>query len=78
MSDVDWPTSPTGPGGRPPAVPLFYRKRTCKSGESEEISLGPSVVGIYRWTVILIIVAVLILAGAQPSILLKFLLRLLP
>ena len=55
-------------------LPLFYRKRICANGESDEVSVGPSVVCIFRWIVILAITALLFLVGARPSELLRFLL----
>jgi len=67
-----------GQTGGKQLLPLFYRRRTGANGESDEISLGPSAVCIFRWVVALIITAALVLGGATPSVLMRFLLRILP
>ena len=60
------------------ALPLFYRKKTRSNGESDEISFGPCAVSIVRWLIILIIMILLVLAGARPTVLLHYLLGFLP
>ena len=58
------------------ALPLFYRKKTSANGESDEMSLGPCVVYIFKWMVGLIVAAMLMLEGERPAIVLRYLLRL--
>ena len=59
-------------------LPLFYRKKTGVNGETDEISLGPSVVCIFRWIAFIVAAALLVLSGADSSILVKFFLRAFP
>jgi hypothetical protein len=59
-------------------LPFFYRKKTGANGESDEISLGPSVVCIFRWIAFIIAAALLLFGGADSSKLLKLLLRVFP
>lgn len=60
------------------AQPLFYRRRRSPTGECEEISLGPSVVCIFRHLLILLLAVLFLLAGVEPAGLLRFVLRLWP
>jgi len=66
------------PKSRPSeSMPLFYRKKIRANGEVEELSLGPSLVSLFKWVVI----AGAILAtfrNTESKLLLKLLLRLLP
>jgi hypothetical protein len=78
MSDELLPGPIRKLAGKADSLPLFYRRKTHANGESDEISLGPSVVCIFRWLVVLILVALLMLGGARPQVLVHFLLRLLP
>jgi hypothetical protein len=66
--------------GRPSeTLPLFYRKKTRPNGESDEISVGPCAVRIVRWICALIAIAMVVMMGeASSTLLLKFLLRLVP
>ncbi len=56
-------------------LPLFYRRRAGPHGECDEVSVGPSAVCIFRWITVLLIVLLLALAGASPSVLLRLLLK---
>jgi hypothetical protein len=65
--------------GRPiEALPLFYRKRTKANGEIDEVSLGPSVMRVFRWIALVIAAALLAFGPADSSMLLKLLLKLFP
>jgi hypothetical protein len=59
-------------------LPLFYRKKTGANGESDEISLGPSVVCIFKWMVGVIVASLFMLRGADSSVFVRLLLRLWP
>jgi hypothetical protein len=77
MPDEDFVREPRAPAST--TLPFYYHKKTSANGESDEICLGPSVVYIFRSTVWLIIVGILIVFGVvQPPALLKFLPRLFP
>ncbi len=64
--------------GRDGKLPLFYRKKVRANGESDEISLGPCLVYLFRWIVVLIVVSILILRGGNSAALLRFVLKLWP
>jgi hypothetical protein len=60
-------------------LPLFYRKKTGASGESDEISVGPCAARIITCIVGLIALSALVVSGAVgSSVLWRFLLRLFP
>jgi hypothetical protein len=69
---------PHHPKGRTSeSLPLFYRKKIRTNGEIEELSLGPSLVSLFKW--VLITWAILATLGDTESrLLLRLLLRLLP
>jgi hypothetical protein len=59
------------------SLPLFYHKKIRTNGEIEELSLGPSLVSLFKW--VLITWAMLATFGDTESrLLLRLLLRLLP
>jgi len=49
------------------AIPLFYRKRTTATGDTEEISVGPSVVCALRWIIVVFVLIVLLVCGLSRS-----------
>ena len=64
--------------GQDGKLPFFYRKKIRANGESDEISLGPCVVYLFKWVVMLIIVGALMLRGGDSSALLRFVVKLWP
>jgi len=60
------------------ATALFYRKRTGKNGEYEEVSLGPSAVGLLRWIIALLMAALLLAGGVGPAAISRLLMKALP
>lgn len=79
MSSADLPNSGVDRTSEYHAVPLFYRRRTRANGETEEVSIGPSIVWIFRWIVVAIALALVMMSGsASPSALLRALLSLAP
>jgi hypothetical protein len=59
------------------SLPLFYRKKIRANGEIEELSLGPSLVSLFKWVFIAGAIAATF-RDAESKLLLKLLLRLLP
>jgi hypothetical protein len=75
MFDDDLPHRPKGRTSE--SLPLFYRKKIRANGEIEELSLGPSLVSLFKW--VFITWAILATLGDTESrLLLRLLLRLLP
>jgi hypothetical protein len=59
--------------------PLFYRKKVDVNGESEELSLGRSVVSVFRWLGILILLAAWVFCDKlDPLSAIKALIKLIP
>jgi hypothetical protein len=56
-----------------PALPLFYRKKISAGGRIDELSVGPSVVSLVKWIVILVIG--IILERFAPVEFLQFVLK---
>ncbi len=60
-------------------LPLYYRKRTRSNGQSDEVSLGPCAVCLFRWAIVLILGIGLIALGDEGrSFLVRIFLRILP
>jgi len=65
-------------GWQSDSLPFFYRKKTGANGEIDEVSLGPSVVRVFRWIALIIVAALLTFGSTDSWVLFKLLLRLFP
>lgn len=75
MSD-EHPACPNKKAAGTATLPLFYRKKTSAGGRIEELSVGPCVVSLIRWVIILALA--LVLRELAPTTLLKLLVKLFP